>query len=176
MDHRANIDGHRAQHGAPGQDEHAVLATAWRVRVGGGDDASLADSVNLFGERGDSAASDAALRAVAENAVAADLARVVLALQDDAGQLAKGVAARRAAQQRWPTRRGMGVALAASVVLAAVLLTSRAPLPGDVEVDTAATAEPTVSSDGRILAASFETDEAPVATAPARVFAGGFDS
>ena len=144
----------------------------WQSRAAQG--TGLDGANQLFSERADQRA--AGLAAVAADARAAVLARVVLSLREDAETLERAVAASR--RPRRPQAVRFGWAMAASVAAVAVLI-------GALQLKSTAPSEDvagqTVTRADQILMGSFESTAADrpakdSAANRAEVFSAGFDS
>jgi len=155
----------------------ALIRRAWRQKTSEGAAAPARERL-VEGLAADSSAQQcrAAVAVMAEDALAADIGRIALALEGDASALSREVASRRRSRG-WnrPSRWVAGtLALAAMLALAAVLVL---PRPGG---DMAPfSPESSAVNEGVILSSSF--DEAPEQgqrqDSPSdRVFRGSFDS
>lgn len=123
---------------------------------------------------GSAAENESAVASVAEQPLAAVLARVSVSLRGDAEQLAREVHRLRRPRAMPVRRRHAGWAVAASVVLAAWAFWPQRV--ADPVLPGAPLASQEASDAARILVGSFESAPAEPAASSSQVFTAGFDS
>lgn len=151
--------------------DDSELRRLWRQH---GNGSMAPERLTAFDDAASASDRATAVAAMAEDARLADLGRVVLALRGDAEQLAAGLARQqRGAQPRRFLRPAIGLALAASAALLAVLVLPRGEQPA---AELAPTAEPAPLFAGSFEGAVPASSEAPAANARDQLFRADFDS